>query len=35
VLDNLHDEPMCWDALPYRYARRERPDGLWTRFAIR
>lgn len=35
VLDNLHDAPMCWDAVPYIYARRERPDGLWTRFAIR
>ena len=35
VLDNLHDPLMCWDALPYRYARRERPDGQWARFAIR
>lgn len=35
VLDNLHDEVMCWDALPYRYTRRERPDGQWIRFAIR
>lgn len=33
VLDNLNDPLMCWDALPYRYTRRERPDGLWTRFA--
>lgn len=35
VLDSLHDELLCWDAVPYRYARRERPDGQWTRFAIR
>lgn len=32
VLDNLHDEVMCWDALPYFYTRRERPDGQWIRF---
>jgi predicted transglutaminase-like cysteine proteinase len=35
VLDSLHDALLCWDALPYRYARRERPDGQWARFAIR
>jgi predicted transglutaminase-like cysteine proteinase len=35
VLDDLHDEVLCWDALPYRYTRRERPDGKWSRFAIR
>jgi predicted transglutaminase-like cysteine proteinase len=35
VLDNLHDDLLCWDALPYRFTRRERPDGLWTRFALR
>lgn len=35
VLDNLHDEVMCWDALPYRYTRRERPDGDWERFVVR
>jgi predicted transglutaminase-like cysteine proteinase len=35
VLDNLHDELLCWDALPYRYTRRERPDGDWERFVIR
>lgn len=34
VLDSFHDELLCWDALPYRYARRERPDGQWTRFAL-
>lgn len=33
VLDNLHDAVLCWNALPYRYTRRERPDGDWTRFA--
>lgn len=32
VLDNLHDEVLCWDALPYFYTRRERPDGQWIRF---
>lgn len=35
VLDNLAPGLRCWDALPYRYARRERPDGLWSRFALR
>ena len=35
VLDNLHDDLMCWDALPYRFTRRERPDGQWTRFGLR
>jgi predicted transglutaminase-like cysteine proteinase len=35
VLDNLHDEVLCWDALPYRYTRRERPDGHWDRFSPR
>lgn len=35
VLDNLHDDLMCWDALPYRYTHRERPDGHWTRFENR
>jgi predicted transglutaminase-like cysteine proteinase len=35
VLDNLHDDLLCWDALPYRFTRRERPDGLWSRFALR
>jgi predicted transglutaminase-like cysteine proteinase len=32
ALDNLTDEVACWDALPYRYTRRERPDGSWIRF---
>lgn len=32
VLDNLHDAVLCWDAVPYFYTLRERPDGLWTRF---
>jgi len=33
VLDNLDDAVLCWDAVPYRFLRRERPDGLWTRYA--
>jgi len=32
VLDNLYDEILCWDAVPYFFTRRERPDGQWTRF---
>ena len=32
VLDNMYDEVMCWDAIPYFYTRRERPDGAWSRF---
>lgn len=32
VLDNLAPGLACWDAVPYRYERRERPDGLWDRF---
>jgi predicted transglutaminase-like cysteine proteinase len=32
VLDNLSDEILCWDAVPYRYTRRETPDGNWVRF---
>ncbi|MDJ1017477.1 MAG: transglutaminase-like cysteine peptidase [Paracoccaceae bacterium] len=34
ALDNLYDEVMCWDAVPYRYTHRERLDGSWTRFQI-
>lgn len=34
VLDSLHDEVLCWDALPYFYTRRERPDGQWIRFQL-
>ena len=34
VLDNLRDEVLCWDAVPYVYRLRERPDGQWTRFAL-
>lgn len=34
VLDDLHDEVLCWDALPYLYLLRERPDGMWSRFAL-
>lgn len=32
VLDDLSDELLCWDAVPYRFERRERPDGRWVRF---
>ena len=32
VLDNLYDDVLCWDAVPYLYTRREQPDGLWLRF---
>ncbi len=35
ALDNLSDELLCWDALPYRYERRERPDGQWVRYVVR
>jgi len=34
VLDNLYEEVLCWDAVPYRYTRREQPDGTWVRFAL-
>lgn len=34
VLDNLYDQVLCWDAVPYIYVRRERPDGQWSRFAL-
>jgi predicted transglutaminase-like cysteine proteinase len=34
VLDNLYDEVLCWDAVPYKYTRREQPDGTWLRFAL-
>lgn len=34
VLDNLYDEVLCWDAVPYVYRLRERPDGQWTRFTL-
>lgn len=32
VLDDLSDRPMCWDAVPYVFTARERPDGTWVRF---
>jgi len=32
VLDNLNDDVLCWDSVPYLFTRRERPDGLWLRF---
>lgn len=32
VLDNLRDELACWDAVPFNYETRERPDGRWIRF---
>mgnify|MGYP001821926190 CR=1 FL=1 len=31
VLDNLHSDVLCWDAVPYIYTHRERPDGQWVR----
>ena len=34
VLDNLLDELVCWNAAPYRYERRERPDGMWERYVV-
>ncbi|MEE4119580.1 MAG: transglutaminase-like cysteine peptidase [Paracoccaceae bacterium] len=34
VLDDLHDDLLCWDAVPYLYILRERPDGLWSRFQL-
>ncbi|MGI1662878.1 transglutaminase-like cysteine peptidase [Palleronia sp. KMU-117] len=34
VLDSHYDEVLCWDAVPYIYRLRERPDGQWTRFAL-
>lgn len=34
VLDNLHNDLMCWDAVPYVYTHRERPDGQWVRFQL-
>jgi predicted transglutaminase-like cysteine proteinase len=35
VLDNLRDELVCWNVPPYRYERRERPDGQWERYKAR
>ncbi len=32
VLDNVDDPIRCWDAVPYTFTSRERPDGLWDRF---
>jgi len=32
VLDNLDDSLRCWDAVPYRYERREGLDGRWFRY---
>lgn len=32
VLDNLDDALQCWDAVPYRYERREGLDGRWIRY---
>lgn len=34
VLDNFYDEILCWDAVPYIYTHRERPDGQWVRFKL-
>lgn len=35
VLDNLDDEVLCWDRVPYFFTRRERPEGQWERFQQR
>lgn len=34
VLDNLFNEVLCWDAVPYAYTHRELPDGRWVRFQL-
>ena len=34
VLDNLNNDVVCWDAMPYLYLLRERPDGSWARFQL-
>jgi predicted transglutaminase-like cysteine proteinase len=34
VLDDLHDDVPCWDAVPYLYLLRERPDGMRSRFLL-
>jgi predicted transglutaminase-like cysteine proteinase len=34
VLDDRSDEVMCWTEVPYVFRLRERPDGMWTRFAV-
>lgn len=33
VLDDLSDDVLCWDRVPYDFVRRETPDGVWSRFA--
>ena len=32
VLDQLNNEVLCWDKVPYNYESRERMDGRWDRF---
>jgi predicted transglutaminase-like cysteine proteinase len=32
VLDSLDDAVACWQATPYLFETRERPDGRWLRF---
>ena len=34
LLDNLYDAVLCWDAVPYIFTHRERPDGQWIRFML-
>ncbi len=34
VLDNFYDSALCWDAVPYIFTGRERPDGQWARFML-
>ncbi len=34
LLDNLYAGILCWDAAPYIYTNRERPDGQWVRFKL-
>ncbi|HRQ58355.1 MAG TPA: transglutaminase-like cysteine peptidase [Azoarcus taiwanensis] len=33
LLDNLDDALRCWDAVPYRFERREGSDGRWIRYS--
>ncbi len=34
VLDSFDDEMLCWNAVPYIFTHRERPDGQWARFIL-
>lgn len=35
VLDNYSDALLCWDDTPYRFTRRELPDGQWIKLGSR